>query len=92
MDLYVRGLWRYPVKTLAGEPVQEPALNAEVARPGKIRVGDSVSFLPSRAFPRPRCGSIWDCAEAHFGAAAGAPTVRPLCDTCSLCPTDFGGE
>jgi uncharacterized protein YcbX len=29
MALYVKGLWRYPVKTLAGEPLQEAALTAD---------------------------------------------------------------
>jgi uncharacterized protein YcbX len=29
MELYVKGLWRYPVKTLAGEPLEAAALTAD---------------------------------------------------------------
>lgn len=36
MALYVKGLWRYPVKTLAGEPLTEAALTANGIRGDRI--------------------------------------------------------
>ena len=29
MELYLKGLWRYPVKTLAGEPLAEADIGAD---------------------------------------------------------------
>ena len=48
MTLRISGLWRYPVKTMAGEPVQEAELTAN-GIPGDRVVLEITPYDPTRA-------------------------------------------